>query len=147
MVDLLAARRARGGLMSVVPLLVAVSMLALAPARAAAAPNDCSPTLHGAGTIAPGTVVAPGLRVVKSQYQLNDCPTSIFTSSRAPDGSLWATDNSNGLWHSSDDMVSWHRTFVATAYRQIEDAVVLSSGTVLIVARDASNIRHVLRST
>jgi hypothetical protein len=147
MVDLLAAQRARRGLVSVLALLAGVTTLALAPASAAAPANDCSPTMNGAGTIAPGTAVAPNLRVVKSQYQLNDCPTAIFTSSRASDGSLWATDNSNGLWHSTDDMASWHRTFVASAYRQVEDVVGLSSGTLLIVVRDASNIRHVLRST
>ncbi len=114
---------------------------------AAAAQATCNPSINPSGTPAPGTVVAPGLRVVSTQWGLGNCPEPFFVSSRASDGTTWATDFSNGLWKSTDDLRTLTRTYSATGYSQIEQVLPLSSGTVLIVVRDASGNRHILRST
>ncbi len=106
----------------------------------------CSQTMNGPGTVAPGTVIAPYLRVIKSQYQNGSCG-AIFVATRAADGTLWGTDNNNNVWKSTDDMATWQLVYTASGYDQVENVLTLSTGTVLIVVRDSNGIRHILRST
>ena len=116
-------------------------------ASPAAAQTTCSPTINPAGTLAPGTVVAPGLRVISTQWGSGTCPEPFFVSARAPDGTIWAVDYDNDLWKSTNDLRTLTETYTATGYAQIEQVLPLVSGTILIVVRDANGNRHVLRST
>ncbi len=120
---------------------------AVAAAPALAAQVSCNPAINPSGTPPPGTVVAPGLRVISTQWGLGNCPEPFFVSARSANGTIWATDYANGLWKSTDDLRTLTRTYTATGYSQIEQVLPLSSGTILIVVRDASGNRHVLRST
>ena len=63
----------------------------------ATAPPVCSPTRNGAGTVAPGTAIAPNLRVLNSTYQLGTCDTPIFVAGRSADGTLWVVDGQQRL--------------------------------------------------
>ncbi len=109
--------------------------------------TTCNPAMNPAGTPASGTVVAPGLRVISTQWGLGNCPSPFFVSARAADGTIWATDYSNHIWKSTDDMRTLQLAYTAAGYVQVEQVLPLSSGTVLIVVRDANGVRHVLRST
>ena len=145
------ARRPRGVGRRSLLIALAGAIVALSSAMAAgpalAAQVSCNPAINPSGTPAPGTVVAPGLRVISTQWGLGNCPEPFFVSARSANGTIWATDYANGLWKSTDDLRTLTRTYTATGYSQIEQVLPLSSGTILIVVRDASGNRHVLRST
>ncbi len=127
--------------------LVAGFLAALTSSSAMAATTVCHPGINGLGTPAPGSVVAPGLRVVSTQFSLGDCTTAFFVSARAADGTIWAVDYNNDIWKSTDDLRTLQETYTATGYAQVEQVLPLASGTILIVVRDASGNRHILRST
>ena len=61
-------------------------------------------------------VVAPGLRVISTQWGLGNCPTTFFISARAADGTIWSTDYNDSLWKSTDDLRTIQRTYTATGY-------------------------------
>ena len=62
-------------------------------------------------------------------------------------GPSWEVDYANDLWKSTNDLRTLTETYTATGYAQIEQVLPLASGTILIVVRDASGNRDVLRST
>jgi PKD repeat protein len=130
-------------------LLLALAAL-IGPARASALSASCSPGFNGPGTVAPGTVIAPGLRVVKSSYSIGDCDSTISATARSADGTIWGVDQGgakNGLWKSTDDLASWQLAYQATGYGSVEEVLPLASGHLLIMVRGTDGIRHILRST
>jgi hypothetical protein len=116
------------------------------PGTASGFVSACAPALRGPDFVRPGHVLAPYLRVVKSSFGLGTCDTPIRVVSRSANGTLWGWDNRNGLWKSTDDLATWHRTYVATNYAQVENVLPLASGHLLIVVRDRRGLYHVLRS-
>jgi hypothetical protein len=89
--------RRRSLLIALAGAVVALSW-AVAAAPALAAQVSCNPAINPSGTPAPGTVVAPGLRVISTQWGLGNCPEPFFVSGRSANGTIWATDYANGLW-------------------------------------------------
>src|SRR6187200_2952844 len=67
-------------------LLVALTASALPAAAPAALVQTCAPSFNGPGTPAPGTVVAPALRVVKSSYAIGTCDSTIAVTARSANG-------------------------------------------------------------
>jgi len=125
--------------------LAALTAFLALPASASAA-TTCTASVNAPLGPLPGTVVAPNLRVVSSfGFGPSNCG-ALRIAARSDGGTLWAWDNGNGLW-SSDDGTTWTLAHTATAYRQIHNVLVLASGHVLILVRDADGLYHVLRST
>lgn len=116
-------------------------------ASPAAALTTCNPTINPPGTPAPGTVVAPGLRVISTQWGLGSCPTSFFVSSRQSDGTIWAIDYNHGLWKSTDDLRTLEKVYTTTQYAGIDQVLPLASGTILIEVHDSNDNYYILRST
>ena len=124
----------------------AIVIAGLIGAASASASTTCRPSINPPGTPAAGIVVAPGLRVISTLWGNGTCP-GFFVSSRAPNGTIWVSSYDNTLWKSTDDMRTLQRTYVATGYVRVEQALQLASGTVLIEVRDANGDAHILRST
>lgn len=106
--------------------------------------------MNGSGTVAPGTVVAPYLRVIKSSYQIGTCDADITPTLRTPDGAIWGVsqdDSVNAIWKSTDDLTTWQLVAQFPGYTSIEEILPLASGHMLVIANDSSNVRHILRST
>jgi hypothetical protein len=77
-----------------------------------------------------------------------DAQTTAFRiRHRDPSGNIWATDNSNFLWKSTDDSTTWTKVFTATGYVQVEWMQVLASANILIMVRTAGGVHSLLRST
>jgi hypothetical protein len=77
-----------------------------------------------------------------------DAQTTAFRiRHRDPSGNIWATDNSNFLWKSTDDSTTWIKVFTATGYVQVEWMQVLASTNILIMVRTAGGVHSLLRST
>ena len=75
--------------------------------RASALVPTCSPSMNGPGSVAPGTVIAPNLRVIKSSHGIGNCDSAISTAARSADGTIWGVDQGsakNGLWKSTDEL-------------------------------------------
>lgn len=126
----------------------AVLLNAAGPARALV--SSCQPQINGPGTLSPGTVFAPGLRVIKSIYQLGTCDSTITPAARSPDGTIWGVDQGNakdGLWKSTDDLSTWQLVTTFPDYVSLQEVLPLASGHLLVVARDSDNVHYVLRST
>lgn len=70
-------------------------------------------------------------------------------TNRDSNGNLWATDNSTGVWKSTDDAVTWTTTGNTTGLSMTGNNFVwvTSTGTVLVVAQDATPVYHLCRST
>jgi hypothetical protein len=130
---------------------IAVMLAGAAPATSAdPLMSSCTPTMNGPGTLAPGSVIAPYLRVLKSSYSIGDCDSTISPTARSVDGTIWGVDQGNaknGLWKSTDDLATWQLAYQAAGYACVEEVLPLVSGHLLIVVRDSNGIRHILRST
>jgi len=116
-------------------------------ASPAGAASTCSPGINTPGTLAPGTVVAPGLRVLSTNWTLGNCPSAMTVAARSADGTLWVTDTNNNLYKSTDDFRSVQLAYTATGYVKVGAVVPLSSGTILISVKNSSGSWFVLRST
>jgi hypothetical protein len=138
-----------------IPLFLATTVATLIGAAPASSADpvlvtSCAPGLNGPGTLTPGTVIAPYLRVVKSSYSIGTCDSTISATARSADGTIWGVDQGdakNGLWRSTDDLATWHLAYQASGYASVEQVLPLASGHLLIVVRDSNNVRHILRST
>jgi PKD repeat protein len=126
-----------------------ICALALGGSAESALVPNCSPTFNGPGTLAPGTVVAPYLRIVKSSYAIGTCDSTIAAEARSPDGTVWGVDmggGKNGLWRSTDGLQSWQLAWQPSSYLTIEQLLPLASGAMLAVVVDPSGIRHIVRA-
>ena len=133
------------------PPFIATCLVAVAlngSAEAALVPS-CSPVFNGPGTLAPGTVVAPYLRVVTSSYSIGTCDSTIVATLRSADGTLWGVDMGhakNGLWRSTNGMQTWQLAWEPSSYRTVEHVLQLASGAMLAVVVDPAGIRHIVRA-
>lgn len=71
----------------------------------------------------------------------------IRVKTKGASGTLWAGDNSNGFWKSTDEGDTWTKTATLTGYNQCDQVLELSTGTLLAVVHDSTPVYHILRST